>query len=202
MMSTRIIEFSAPEVSRREILRYMGCKESSPDAEALIDRGLAECYDKLSYKVAYSFFPVREVDDGIDLGFARSGSRDLIKALDGCDSIILFAATLGLEIDRAINKYGRISPSLAVCLQAIGAERIESLCDAFCEMMKAQHRGLSKVLMPRFSAGYGDIPLSLQKDIFRALCCEKNLGLTLNDSLLMSPTKSVTAMIGIKTNKD
>ena len=77
--------------------------------------------------------------------------------------------------------------------QAIGAERIESLCDAFCAEREAE--GLR--LRPRFSPGYGDLPLELQRDLFRGLDCSRKIGLTLNESLLMSPSKSVTAIAGI-----
>ena len=52
-------------------------------------------------------------------------------------------------------------------------------------------------LPPRFSPGYGDLPLSLQRDIFRVLDCPRKIGLTLNESLLMSPSKSVTAIVGL-----
>ena len=54
-----------------------------------------------------------------------------------------------------------------------------------------------KHLRPRFSAGYGDLSLSVQKDIFSVLDCARKIGLTLNDSLIMSPSKSVTAVVGI-----
>lgn len=50
---------------------------------------------------------------------------------------------------------------------------------------------------PRFSPGYGDLPLSAQREIFAVLDCGKRIGLMLNDSLLMSPSKSVTAFVGI-----
>ena len=76
--------------------------------------------------------------------------------------------------------------------QGIGAERIEALCDAFENMIKTD-----KKIVPRVSAGYGDIPLEMQRDIFAALDCPRKIGLTLNESLLMSPTKSVTAIIGV-----
>ena len=82
--------------------------------------------------------------------------------------------------------------------QSIGAERIETLCDAFCKDISSE---LGVTLKPRFSAGYGDLPLEAQKDIFRVLDCSKKIGLTLNDSLLMSPTKSVTAIVGIGGNE-
>ena len=54
-----------------------------------------------------------------------------------------------------------------------------------------------KFLKPRFSPGYGDLPLEMQRDIFRVLDCSRKIGLTLNESLLMSPSKSVTAIVGI-----
>ena len=82
-------------------------------------------------------------------------------------------------------------------MQAIGAERIEALCDSLCEELKSSLKTEGKTSKPRFSPGYGDLPLSFQKDVFRVLEPEKRIGLTLNASLLMSPTKSVTAIIGI-----
>ena len=57
---------------------------------------------------------------------------------------------------------------------------------------------LSVDTRPRFSPGYGDVPLDAQRDIFSALDISKNLSVYLNDSLLMSPSKSVTAFVGIK----
>ena len=65
-------------------------------------------------------------------------------------------------------------------------------CDIFNNELKETH-----VTRPRFSPGYGDFPLEFQKDIFNLLSPNKRIGLTLNNSLLMSPTKSVTAVVGI-----
>ncbi len=190
-------EFPAPEISKREILRYMGCKESSPEIETLIDRSLDICRGKLSYKVCFAEFDVNISSPVCDLGFAKAESRDLAKCLANCQKAIVFGATVGLQLDRLILRYGKTEPSVSVCLQAIGAERIEALCDAFCLELKNKYMPDGKALRPRFSAGYGDLPLEFQKEIFAALECEKRIGLTLNDSLIMSPTKSVTAIIGI-----
>ena len=52
-------------------------------------------------------------------------------------------------------------------------------------------------LRPRFSPGYGDLPLALQADVFWALDCTSKIGVSLSESLIMSPQKSVTAIIGI-----
>ena len=197
-MNTVILrEFAALPVNRHEIVRYMGCREVSAEINALIDRSLLLCESKLSYRVCYAQYNLSIEDTICDLGFGKVQSKDLAKCLSGCSSIILFAATLGLELDRMILRYGKSEPSVSVCLQAVGAERIEALCDEFCSEMKKKYANEGKSLRPRFSAGYGDLPLELQKNIFAALGCGKHIGLTLNDSLIMSPTKSVTAIIGI-----
>lgn len=133
----------------------------------------------------------------LDLGFTVTHSRDLQKNLKGCCRIILFGATVGLELDRLIARYGRLSPSKALCFQAIGAERIESLCNAFNDEIDEIFREQGMYTRPRFSPGYGDLPINMQKDIFAALDCPRKIGLSLNVSLLMSPSKSVTAIIGI-----
>ncbi|MBQ8407430.1 MAG: Vitamin B12 dependent methionine synthase activation subunit [Clostridia bacterium] len=195
MSIASVKEFAPPAIDRGEILRYMGCKESSAEIEALIDRSLSEAQGVLNYKVAFCELPISADGDLLDLGFTSVRSRDLAKCLQGCGSIVVFAATVGLGLDRLILRYGRISPSVAVCLQAIGAERIEALCNSFC----AELVSYGKEPRPRFSPGYGDLPLTLQRDIFRTLECEKRIGLTLNESLLMSPTKSVTAIVGLKS---
>lgn len=133
----------------------------------------------------------------LDLGFLQTDSQGLCHNLQGCDKVILFAATVGLAPDRLIAKYGRLSPTKALCMQAIGAERIESLCDAFCDELAADYAAEGYQTRPRFSPGYGDFPLDAQKAFFRALDCPRKIGLSLNDSLLMSPSKSVTALIGL-----
>lgn len=190
-------EFPFPPVNRQEILRYMRAA-SDRETEALIDRCLAETEGILTKSVCYARFPVSFRDNETDLGFAVTHSGDLRKNLAGCNEIIVFAATVGAGLDRLIARNERISPAKALCLHSIGAERVEALCDRFNDSMKEESAGLSRSICPRFSPGYGDLPLKLQQDIFRVLDCPRKIGLTLNESLLMSPSKSVTAIIGIK----
>ena len=201
MSIIKIKEYPAPEVNRSEILRYMQAKGGDSALDALIERGLKLIEDKLCFRVCYAEFPVSLRDGALNLGFTVTDSRDLSKCLNGCDRILLFAATVGIELDRQILRYSRLEPSMALCLQAIGSERAEALCDAFCNDMEMQYNEQGFSLRPRFSAGYGDLPLSLQEDIIKTLNTPKNIGVSLNESLLMSPSKSVTAIIGIKGEK-
>ena len=185
MIYTKI--YQEPPIDRREILRYAGVRGDAPEIEKILDFCLNEVANKLTYKVCFSEFPVNFKEDSIDLGFTETESNALRKHLEGCNRIILFAATVGIEIDRLIARYASLSPTKSLLFQAIGAERIEALCDLF----NSEYSG------SRFSPGYGDLPIEMQKDIFAALDCPRRIGLSLNESMLMSPSKSVTAIIGV-----
>ncbi|MBQ8003736.1 MAG: Vitamin B12 dependent methionine synthase activation subunit [Oscillospiraceae bacterium] len=151
----------------------------------------------LIYKVCYCVLDAKVHNAVCDFGYFSVQSEKLAKNLSGCERVILFAATVGTVLDRLIAKYSRLSPSRAVMLQALGTERVESLCDMFCMDFEIEN---NTVLKPRFSPGYGDLSLDVQNDIFSVLNCQKNIGIYLNDSLLMSPSKSVTAFAGIGGN--
>ena len=186
--------YDAPPVDKKEILRYMGMKKEDEEIVGIIDEALEEVYPSLSYKVCYTHIPV-DSDGCINL-VSKVNSNNLKKNLKGAKEAVLFCATIGIEIDRLINKYSKLSPVKALCFQGIGAERIEALCDAFCNDIKGEYN-----LKPRFSPGYGDFDVSYQKEIFKILEPFKKIGVALNESMLMSPSKSVTAIVGL-TNEE
>ncbi len=190
-----------PLIRRSEVARYAGAGSDMEGITALLDDCLAEAENRFEYKVCFAQFPLSIINDEIDLGFTKTTSHTVRRSLKGCDSLYLFAATVGIEADRLAARYMSILPSRALMMQAIGAERIESLCDAFCDDINTELMKDGRFACRRISPGYGDIPLSMQTDIFNVLDCRKHIGLTLNESLLMSPTKSVTAIIGIGQSK-
>ena len=191
--------FSLPPVNRREVLRYAGAKAETAELSVLLDEALALAAPLLAEKVCWTEFSVTWENQFLNLGFTKTPSESLRKNLAGCDRIVVFAATLGLGLDRLIARYGYQSPARMLMLQAIGAERIEALCDTFCEQLRQDAAKTGLYPVPRFSPGYGDFPLDLQKDIFQVLDCSRKIGLTLNESLLMSPSKSVTAIVGLRS---
>ncbi len=195
-MSTTVLKkfYTEPPVCKSEILRYAGCKSPDAEIQKLLDTCIDEALGRLEYKVCYIKTPVSVTNNICDFSFFCATSNKLAKNLNGCNEAVIFGATIGVEIDRLIAKYGHISPVKALIFQALGAERIEALCDVFCaDLQTAENVGLK----PRFSPGYGDLPLSTQTNIFNLLNCSKNIGLTLNNSLIMSPSKSVTAIVGL-----
>lgn len=185
--------YPAPAWGEREIWRYAGCPAEDAALSPLLHACMAEIEPQLSYRVAYGEFPVIADGDTLHIGAVSTDSTLLRRTLAGCGSCIVIAGTVGLSPDRLMRRYSAISPTKSVFFQAIGAERIEALMDA-----ASADIANGRILTPRVSPGYGDIPLALQADIVAALRCPDTIGLTLTDSLLMSPTKSVTAFIGVK----
>lgn len=197
-MSVIIKEFSEPPYNYKEILRYLNCEKADDNIRQNINECISELNDKLRYSVCYTELFLDARGDTLDFGDLVIISKDLSKNLCGCKRVVLFSATIGIEIDRLISKYGLLTPSKALILQSIGAERIESLCDAFCDFLQEREKINEGALRPRFSVGYGDCPIEAQRDILRLLDSGRKIGLTLTESCLMTPTKSVTAFVGIK----
>lgn len=196
------LSFAEPKINEKEILRYMASLTGGEEIHSLVDECLTEVLGMLEYKVCYAVLPVEIDGNIITLPCGRIESKNLAKNLSDCGRSIVFAATIGIGIDRLISKYSRLSPSKALCLQAIGAERVEALCDDFCKKIEKEYKINGENLKPRFSPGYGDLPLETQKMIFSLLDCPKRIGVSLGESLLMSPSKSVTAFVGITERKE
>ena len=191
--------YEEPPICEREILRYAGCHTASEDMQALMRECLSRVRSQLCYRAVYRELPLSISADVCDVGVFSCRSQQLAKTLRGCDRVVVMAATVGVEIDRLIARYGHIAPSKAVMLQAIGAERIEALCDTVCKEIAER---TASFVRPRFSPGYGDLPLEVQCSIVSVLDTPKHIGLTLNDSLLMSPSKSVTAFVGLSSEAE
>ena len=188
--------YKGAPVDFKEVARYAGAKTADEKLKNLMESCVSECEKEtaVSFAVCYAETPLSVDGDTVDLSAFKIKSKNLAAALCGAESALVFACTIGIGIDRLIEKYSAINPSRSLIFQALGAERVETFTDIFLDDYR-KARGVT--LSPRFSAGYGDLPLETQRDIFKLLEPQKRLGLTLNDSLLMSPSKSVTAFAGI-----
>lgn len=188
-------------VDKKEVWRYAGyagCNLPDDDTlSKLLDEVIEEFKSSLSYNVCYYRAKI-DWEMGMPVLPFESDSKDLAKCLEGSHEVVIFAATIGLAIDRAIAKYRLTSPTKALIIQAFGAERVERLCDIFCDEIKNEVASKGNDCTWRFSPGYGDLQLDVQRSIFRILDPEKRIGISLGESLLMTPSKSVTAIFGLK----
>ncbi len=189
--------YPEPEYNIKEILRYSASDISSDGIKNFAQKCIEEIRCDLIYKVCYMETDIKIRNNTVDFGLFKTESKNLSYTLKNSQKAIIFCATVGIKLDRLIAKYMKQDIAKAFMLQAIGTERCESLCDEFIMDMKNQYKDEEIFLTPRFSPGYGDLRIDTQKDIFTILDLPRKIGVTLNDSLIISPSKSVTAIVGI-----
>ena len=196
---------------RREILRYLGYRGAAPDEEMLqiIDTCVSDLNEVIAPRFVYEMFPLA-IEENVGAGernaetqlcFAgiRVSSKDLLANLKNCSGIYLMAVTLGPGPDMLIRRAGVGRMSRAVVYQAAAAAMTEVWCDEINERIRQEAAREGLYTRPRYSPGYGDLPLSLQKDISRILNMPKEIGVSLTETMLMVPSKSVTALIGVSS---
>ena len=194
-----------------ETARYLGYKKSLPPQEQiqdLIESCQKEMHSVLMPKSVFEIFPLElglggekaassdAESNRISFADVSFESVDLTRNLQGCSQVALFAATLGPQVDALIRRYEKIDTVRAAILQSTGAMYAEVLVNQLNDEIKKIAAASGKKCKPRYSPGYGDVSLEIQKEFFRLLPCTK-IGLTLMDTLIMSPEKSVTAFVGI-----
>lgn len=190
-------DFVLPPPDIREVLRYMRAKEASGELLGLINRASDELLPRITPRVCYTELPIAVDGDRVRIGGAECISRGLSTRISGAERAVVFVATVGVEADRLISRYSRISPSLAIAVSALATERVEALCEELCRGVRAEKNALGLDVKCRFSPGYGDLSLDFQREIFKILSPEGKIGVTLTEGLLMTPTKSVSAIVGI-----
>ena len=124
-------------------------------------------------------------------------SENLSRNLKGCGRVYLMAATLGVAADRLIARASAVRMSDAVLYQAAAAAMIETCCDEVNDAIRQEAERDGLYCRPRFSPGYGDFDISHQRDLSRLLDTPRKIGLTVTESCLLAPIKSVTAVIGL-----
>ncbi len=185
-------------IDRQEALRYLRSREDASMADDLT--GAADKILAVAAPAAAAVvLPLCRQADGQPLcGGLPLPGRAIARHLTGCDRCILLAVTLGFAVDRLISTEGQASPYRALLLDACASTAIEDLADHATEQARALLPDAPHSLTFRFSPGYGDLPLALQPKLLELLDARRLLGLTVGSSLLLSPIKSVTAIIGVK----
>lgn len=158
-----------------------------------VERCRERLWEALSCKYAGFFTEVTYLpDNSLDLGFARFRSESLARNLKGARRALVFAVTTGIGVDRLLLRLSRVSQAEHFITDALSSAAAEAACDAAQRRLQGDLIG-----RPRFSPGYGDLPLGIQPALLGALRADRTLGITLNDALLMTPMKSITAIMGI-----
>lgn len=180
------------EIDRAQICRYLRLygRKPGPELSARIDAMLAGAGAAIRPARAWS-----RLDDISQLDLC--GSATLAKHLEGCHAAYLVCGTIGATFDALQRRTAAKSASDAFILQAIGAAAIEAWMDSV-ECMIRSELAPGESLVRRYSPGYGDYPLEAQRSLLSILDAPRKVGVSLTDALLMVPSKSVSAVIGVR----
>jgi hypothetical protein len=185
------------QLNENEILLYLGYRgqELTPELEAQLAEGqsqiLAAAQPRLTWK--------RVTVEGSNLPqcLLELEGEDIKTHLAGCREGILMAATLGSRVDQLIRLAQVRDMSQAVILDACASVAIENVCNNLEEDLRQMVTQEGKYLTDRFSPGYGDMPIAQQQAVCRVLDTGRRIGLTVSGRNLLTPLKSVTAVMGI-----
>lgn len=179
-------------VSHTEIARYLGYGSAVPEPE--VTERIDLCLHELE-RVTPRYVSRMMARSAIDFQ-----SADLDRHLAGCGSMFLFAATLGAQADTLLRRWSASDLSLAVVGQACAAALLECYSDD-CTAGLAATLPEGQYLRPRYSPGYGDFSLSFQRSLLDLLDTGRRIGLSLTEGGMLVPVKSITAVIGITSDK-
>lgn len=185
-------------ISKSETARYMGVKGvPSGQIMDIIDHFEPIVRERMSPKYVYRKTSINFTENGLFLGGINSSlvGNDIKKHLSGCQEAIVMAVTLSGEADKLIRQTAVDNMAHALAVDCLCSSAVEQVCDtAEKEIFSAIH---APYRTWRFSAGYGDFPLDIQKDLLLFLNAQRRIGLTVTENSLLLPSKSVTAIIGI-----
>ncbi len=186
------------EIKKSEILRYMGQRCEDERIDRIIDSLVGDAKKSSRPKACFVLKDLRIEGEKIHIADMEIKSKSLMKNLSGCEMAILIVFTLGTDTDRFIESNLTASSVQGVCADAISTALCEEYADRLCGELEEYFKKDGFTLMPRFSAGYGDFGLEYQKDFIRCTEAMKRCGVSVTDALMLVPTKSVSAIIGLK----
>ena len=180
------------EIDQRELALRLGTDRKFDND--LLEMCKKRLKDVLSYKCTYIRTDVSFYSE-YTIGFDSviTDSKSLWKNLSPCSEIFIIASTAGIGVDRLLSRLKIASLAEYYMTDALASAAIESFMDYACNIISADVS-----CVPRFSPGYGDLSLNLQPSILERLNARTMLGITLDSSLLMTPAKSITAIMGIR----
>lgn len=203
----RIVRFGPETLSCRvdefRALKYLGQRgqELTDELEIRFQDAIRLCERVARPRgIARSFTIDRERSG--DIAIADSAlvlpGRNIARHLDGCALVCLLAVTLGMESERTVTRLQATNPLDALLFDACASSMAEEAAQAASRRIAELANEADLVPTKRFSPGFGDLPLELQDAFLRTIDADKLLGIHTASSHLMTPMKSVTAIVGLK----
>jgi hypothetical protein len=192
------------QLDKNEALRYMGHR--GEDIDEQLDKLITKCEKEVlscvKPRFVYKVCDISREEKGIlvkDTNLFLTGNS-IKKHLDGCDKAVLMAVTISADADRLIRIAQIRDMAEAVAIDSLCSVAVEQACDRAELIIKEENPGYYQTF--RFGLGYGDLPISLQGQFLHVLNAPKQIGLNVSSTDMLTPTKSVTAIIGISDTQE
>ena len=183
---------------QNEVLRYMGTPPEQADENllALVDACAGQILTAVRPRWTYRLSSLRFEPDGVrlDSGLLLPG-QSLQSHLAGCDRVVVLCATLGAQADTLIRQAECTDMLRALALDSCASTLVEQLCDRAEQHLRTLFPNTHSPF--RFSPGYGDLPLESNTPLLSLLDAPRAIGLCATSSHLLTPRKSVTALLGL-----
>lgn len=178
--------------TRAETLRYLGAGGWQPDAasQALLQKAEDALRAAATPRGVWKQLPLTALP-------LQNAGNDIARHLRGCDAMVLMAVTLGSGADTLMRCLELTDIALAAVVDAMASAVMEELCNALEAEIRTSVQAQGHYLTGRFSPGYGDCPLTLQQPFAIALDTVRGLGMAVTPENLLTPRKSVTAILGV-----
>ena len=182
-----------------EVVRCLGYEDAVPDyVQQALDDLWGQTQDCVAVQCGYARLGVKVENAAFHCGGQSFQCGAFIgKHLQRAQELAVFAASLGPRFDRWSQAFFTVSdPFQGYISNTIGSVLAESVVDWLesCLQVDLDFDELQR--SNRVSPGYCRWDVREQQKLF-ALLPDRFCGITLNDSCLMSPIKSVSGVIGI-----
>ena len=200
MDAPRVLDDIALSIDPDEVLRFQGYKVGidvpSADVRALFDEALALGRRLMRPRTLLRTLPVQRDGDrltaaGVTLTIPRIAER-----WGAVDEIVAGVCTIGDALERhASALWDARELPLAMMLDSVGSGAVESLAEYVNDQLCQEGIARGVKVTNRVSPGYGGWDVAEQRLLWQ-LCPGDAVGVTLNEACFMTPTKTITILVG------
>ena len=193
------------QIEERQILREMRIPKKSflkdldePGLAAQIKKAIDEGYRLIHGMGVFRTLSLTGVEEKKVLARETNTlfvGEKMVKLLKNCDYATLLVATIGPQVEDRVDELAASEPAYSYFLERVGAWMADYMGIIIDHAIEKEITRFGYKKTFRFGVGYGDWPLSTQTEVMELTQASK-IGISLNESFIMSPRLSVSAVIG------
>lgn len=199
---SRVAYLGNIKIDKDNVLRYLGYRPGVfPQGRvlSLLDEYIENVHQLLEPSYSCVIRNVARVRDSATLieGPVIFRSEVVARLLKACRKVAVVVVTIGNTLEDMANRLSRDGLVLqASILDAIGSDAVEKAADLAHSRIEKEANREGLATSRRFSPGYCDWDISQQVKVFRSVGPDLAT-VTLTDTCLMVPRKSISGIIGI-----